>query len=408
MKKKVLLLAAVLVASVSFSQKKVLWIGNSYTAFNNLPGLTDEIANSLGDDIEYDSNTPGGNTFLQHSDNPTTYAKIHSNDWDVVVLQAQSQEPSFPDAQVAIDTYAPAAEMNDSIQTILTCAETMFYMTWGRENGDPQWGPISTFEGMNERLVNAYTEMSNDNDASVAPVGVAWKYIRDNYPSIQLYTGDGSHPSYAGSYLAASVFYANIFKKRVEPATFEGTLDATTAAILRRAADSTVFDGDYLQWQNGSHNLAHFDYNQTGNSVNFIDESIGNGLTYKWLFGDGNESTDSAPTHAYTQNGDYEVSLITYSSCGNDTITDSVYVTTVGIDELDYKFDVWQSNPGELNINSSYSGIIKAELIGLDGKVIISTRGSGQLVLNTAYHGIGTLRISSENGVLENRKVLIK
>ena len=161
--KKILLIGAIFSIALSTqAQKKVLWIGNSYTGANNLPNLTDDIANSLGDDITYDSNTPGGNTLQQHSNNPVTYQKLHANDWDVVVLQAQSQEPSFPHGQVSTNTYPYAAELNDSIQSILTCSETMYYMTWGRETGDPQWDSINSFDKMNQRLVNAYTFMSNE------------------------------------------------------------------------------------------------------------------------------------------------------------------------------------------------------------------------------------------------------
>ena len=37
----------------------------------------------------------------------------------------------------------------------------MMFMTWGRENGDPQWTPISTFEGMNDRLRSAYLRFAD-------------------------------------------------------------------------------------------------------------------------------------------------------------------------------------------------------------------------------------------------------
>lgn len=184
-----LFLSEVLVAQAP----KVLFIGNSYTEVNNLPNLIKSVANSVGESIEFSSNTPGGCTFQQHCNNQSMDL-ICQGGWDYVVLQEQSQYPSFPITQVQNEVFPFAARLNDSIEKYNPCAETIFYMTWGRENGDPQWAPISTYEGMDDSLYRRYMIMAEDNDALVAPVGRVWRHIRENYPQIQLYSGDGSHP----------------------------------------------------------------------------------------------------------------------------------------------------------------------------------------------------------------------
>lgn len=402
------MLVFALVSLSGLSQKKVLWLGNSYTGVNNLPGLTDQIANSLGDDIEYDSNTPGGHQLQQHASNATSLAKIASQAWDVVVIQAQSQEPSFPYAQVQANTYPYARILNDSIQSNSSCSETMFYMTWGRETGDPQWDSINTFDKMNNRLQLAYEYMANDNDASVAPVGVAWKYIRDNYPGIQLYSGDGSHPSYAGSYLAGSVFYANIFNKRVMEASFIGSLDSTTASILRRVADSVVFEGNYEQWHNGAKNIALFSGYQVDNTMYWENNSLGGNLTFKWIFGDGNESTDTNPNHQYGQDGTYEVTLISYSPCGNDTIQDSVTFTTVGLVEELVNFKIWQSNPSELIISTTNENTFQGRLIDLNGQTIQKFTINGSDTIQVKNKGLVIIELINEQGVSYKSKVYLR
>jgi hypothetical protein len=72
-----------------------LFLGNSYTYVNDLPLLIDSLAKANGDDLVYDQNTPGGHTFNNHFNNATSLAKINLQAWQYVVLQAQSQEPSF-------------------------------------------------------------------------------------------------------------------------------------------------------------------------------------------------------------------------------------------------------------------------------------------------------------------------
>ena len=98
--------------------KKALFLGNSYTAYNSLPNLVENIANSLGDSLIHDRNTPGGQTMAGHASNVTSLNKIASQEWDYVVLQSQSQEPSFPPSQVANDVFPYAEQLTDSIRKI--------------------------------------------------------------------------------------------------------------------------------------------------------------------------------------------------------------------------------------------------------------------------------------------------
>ena len=184
----------------SFAQtKNVLFLGNSYTGVNNLPLLTYNLALSLGDTINYDSNIPGGYTYEGHSTNTTSLSKVAQGDWDFVILQEQSQKPSFPPSQVATEVYPYAQILVDSVKSANACAEPLFYMTWGRKNGDASncgfYPPLCTYDGMQARLRESYMEMSINNDCSVSPVGAAWKYVRDNYQTIELYSADESHPS---------------------------------------------------------------------------------------------------------------------------------------------------------------------------------------------------------------------
>jgi hypothetical protein len=188
----------------------VLFIGNSYTYVNDLPGTLGSLATSLGKEITIDSKTNGGYTFQNHTTDPLTFSKIHSKPWDVVVIQGQSQEPSFPDSQVDSQTLPYALQLSDSIWVNNSCGNVMYYMTWGRQNGDSQWSEINTFEKMNTRLYNAYMRMADSSDRSmVSPVGRVWSYVRANHPTINLYNADQSHPSLEGTYLAACTFYTS-------------------------------------------------------------------------------------------------------------------------------------------------------------------------------------------------------
>lgn len=322
------------------SGKNVLFIGNSYTSVNNLPSLTQNLATSLGDVLTVDSNTPGGQTFNGHSTNATTLNKIAQGGWDYVILQEQSQIPSFPPSQVATDSYPYSAILIDSILSADPCTVPLFYMTWGRENGDQSncsfYPPLCTYDGMQARLRESYLEMGINNDAEVSPVGAAWKYIRDNHPTIDLYSADGSHPSIYGSYLAACVHYASIYKKSPVGATFISTLSASDALILQTAAEMIVIDS-MSNWNFGVRNVsADFSSNVSGFDAAF--NYLGNnGVSFDWLFGDGNSSTDENPENTYLSNGTYSVQLIATDGCTSDTTVADVVISSsaAGVDQID-------------------------------------------------------------------------
>jgi hypothetical protein len=82
------------VASAAEKPLQVLFIGNSYTFVNDLPGLLSGLAKAArGRGIETGQWTPGGCTFQQHVRNGKAVEMIRKRKWDFVVLQEQSQVP---------------------------------------------------------------------------------------------------------------------------------------------------------------------------------------------------------------------------------------------------------------------------------------------------------------------------
>ena len=115
-----ILALALLLSIQSFAQqsKNVLFLGNSYTYGNNLPSLVESIAQSLGDSLYHDQNTPGVYTLNGHSTNNNSIGKIQLGGWDYVVLQDQSQIPSFAPSQVATLSLPYAIALSDTIYNL--------------------------------------------------------------------------------------------------------------------------------------------------------------------------------------------------------------------------------------------------------------------------------------------------
>ncbi len=232
-------------------KKAVLFLGNSYTNYNNLPQMLADLALSLGDTVVFNSNTPGGYTLEGHSTNATSQTLISQGYWDYVILQDQSQRPSLPDTLVSKLCIPYSVQLSQQIRAANPAGTIMFYMTWGRKNGDASncsWWPIvCTYGGMQSILRKNYLLMADTNMAQVSPVGAVWRDIRKNAPGIDLYAFDGSHPSLAGTYLAACTFYTSIFHRSPAGGFFPQAIDANVAALIQDQAYKTAFDS-LLVW----------------------------------------------------------------------------------------------------------------------------------------------------------------
>lgn len=341
--KKIAALAAMLlVVTASLAQtRSVLFLGNSYTYFNNLPATIEAVAQSKGDTLLWEANTPGGYTFSLHCDDQTSRAMIAQQPWDVVVLQEQSQLPSFPPPQVATEVYPYATRLDSLVRVNDTCTETMFFMTWGRKNGDaancPINPPVCTYEGMQQRLRESYMEMGQMNLAAVAPVGEAWKRVRQFFPGIELYNADESHPSVSGTYLAACVFYASLWHQSAVGALFPPEISSDDALRIQTVASRVVLDSVLLWQEPGTLPRAAFYIVQNGNEVQFVNQSFNAG-DYFWDFGDGGTSTLTNPTHRYIQNGSYEATLHVSNGCMDEVATDTITIITVGTPSEGYRY----------------------------------------------------------------------
>ena len=253
-----LLLVACQINSFAQAKKKinVLFLGNSYTFYNNLPQLIKDIANANGDTLIYDSNCIGGYTFANHFNDVTSCSKIKAQAWNYVVLQAQSQEPSFSPAQVAVQTLPYAIKLDSLVKRANQCAQSVFFETWGRKYGDASncaaYPPICTYTGMQDRLRASYKLFADTTHTLMSPVGEAWRKSIANKPNLELYSTDESHPIIEGSYLAACVFYELLFRKSIVGNTYTAGLTATNVAFLQQVAHSVVNDS-LLVWNIGKY-----------------------------------------------------------------------------------------------------------------------------------------------------------
>jgi len=66
-------------------------------------------------------------------------------------------------------------------------------------------------------------------------------------------------------------------------------------------------------------------------TVSFTDKSTGKPTSWKWTFGDGDNSTEMNPVHTYNKSGNYTVALTTTNEEGSDKVQKSNYISVVSV-----------------------------------------------------------------------------
>jgi len=173
----------------------ILFVGNSLTYTNNLPGMVAELGKANGIAINAKSIAYPNYAIIDHWDDGQVQTEIAENDFDYVIIQ---QGPSSQEwgRQILIEygeKYARLCKENG--------AELCFFMVW------PSLEFYETFPG----VIKNYRDAATINQSILLPVGEVWKKYFDETNNFDYYGSDGFHPSPKGSERAAQVIFDTLF-----------------------------------------------------------------------------------------------------------------------------------------------------------------------------------------------------
>ncbi|NNN43994.1 MULTISPECIES: DUF4886 domain-containing protein [Vibrio] len=191
-------------AKMDGDNKVIAIYGNSYTHYNNnlntrLRDLTRSLLPNNAKGYSYRGITISSGRLGWHEQNLRFQNTLKQ--WDVVIFQGNSMEP--------ITKKASSREyFEQSAKTMAKIAhdagsKVVYFMTWAQESHPEQ----------THALAKAYQDIAKKTGGYVAPVGLAFEQSMKRHPEIVLYHSDGKHPSLAGTYLAACVFFATLYNQ---------------------------------------------------------------------------------------------------------------------------------------------------------------------------------------------------
>ena len=220
---------------------KILFVGNSHTYTNDLPGMFFEMAQAGGHGVDVYDLTEGSYTLQRFSDPEDELGEIltdalQSEPWDFVVLQENTNAAVAFNAKK--DMYPYARKLDEMIKA--AGGQTAFLMTWAPKEGA---GAFSR-EMVQGQLAAGYRTIAEELDALLIPGGEVFAKALEQDEELQLWGEDGQHPSVEGTYLAACTAYALLFQETPVGNPYLADLDQDKAQELQGMAQAFILDQD--------------------------------------------------------------------------------------------------------------------------------------------------------------------
>jgi hypothetical protein len=218
-------LAVLCVASLSAAPAplKVLFIGNSLTAANDVPALVESLAKANGQRLAARTVAYPNYSLEDHWQHGDARRAIAEGGWSFVVLQ---QGPSaLPESRVLLVEYT----RRFAEETRRVNARVALYMVWPASNR-----PFD-FDGV--KL--SYETAARETGGIFLPAGEAWRLAWRRDPNLAFYGADGFHPTPLGSYLSALVIYQGLTGSAPAQSISRLATDAQ-AKILQQAASQAL------------------------------------------------------------------------------------------------------------------------------------------------------------------------
>ena len=220
----VLVLALPAAAGDVPAPQRVLFVGNSFTFYNNSLHNHYKFLRAAANGGELYGRTRllgiSGGHLPEHA--AGLQQRLDSEDWDIVVLQGHSIGPI---SDGTAESFKRAARRY-ATDIRADGGEPVFFMTWA----------YTSRPEMIDELDAAYTGVGEELGAAVVPVGRAFQAALASRPELQLVMDDDKHPTLAGTYLAACIFFAALHGETPVGVDYAAGLSDKDARFLQQVA----------------------------------------------------------------------------------------------------------------------------------------------------------------------------
>ncbi len=203
---------------------KILFLGNSHTASNDLTGQVASLLRSNGSKVEFSMMTGAHLDDIEKQ--PKVRTAIDGGKWTHVVLQGAMISSSHK------YEYSQAAGIALAARAKRAGAKALLFAEWPRKG----WAE-------SDYIFQHYEIIRKAAGGDVLPICYAWDEVLKTQPKLELWSTDGNHANMTGAYLAACTIAYWIAgpdsslkhaPRRVDPQTAAALMQTARAAVVRR------------------------------------------------------------------------------------------------------------------------------------------------------------------------------
>ena len=180
------------------NKENILFIGNSFTFYWNLPLVVEAMANERNYNFDITQSTASGSSLKDHwfeNDELKSKTLIATGRYDRVVLQDYSLNPlqNLVESQMYFTDFIEWVKANNGAPYI--------YATWMYK------GISNNNYNVVDPIQDALQPVADKTGAVMVPIDQAFRTLQKKHPNIPIFMSDNKHPSPVGTYLAACVYF---------------------------------------------------------------------------------------------------------------------------------------------------------------------------------------------------------
>ena len=180
------------------NKENILFIGNSFTFYWNLPLVVEAMANERNYNYDITQSTASGSSLKDHwfeNDELKSKTLIATGRYDRVVLQDYSLNPlqNLVESRMYFTDFIEWEKANNGTPYIYA---TWMYKSISNNNYD-----------VVDPIQDALQPVADKTGAVMVPIDQAFRTLQKKHPNIPIFMSDNKHPSPVGTYLAACVYF---------------------------------------------------------------------------------------------------------------------------------------------------------------------------------------------------------
>lgn len=200
----------------------ILFLGNSHTGNNDVPGLVKSLLESDGTRRKVVTKSYFAPFLNDFSTRPDVVSDLKSGQWNIVVLQGAKVSSSHK------YNYSQAGGIEVAKAAVKARSRVLLFVEWPRRG----WNE-------SEYQLSVYRDIAHATDAEMVPICYAWDVALKAKPSLDLWLPDGNHSNLTGGYLAACSFYYYL-EPGSEPTWQPAGIPTDMAKFLRQTAKKAM------------------------------------------------------------------------------------------------------------------------------------------------------------------------